>query len=1201
MHYTELVPADQGRLPTHIDRSCRPKGWRVAITIKCPFCGTSADIEDALLGKKLRCADKGCRKAFRVTPDGETLPVIERADRAAKPAGAADWAASPPPPVRAAGPAEADWLSAPPPVSGGGGYAAPPRRGAAPTVPEEADYQGDLTPGYAASGGDDELEETYEAQDGHYYSHYPTKSKKGKLIGFALIGVLTIGIAVGAFVFFKKTESNKAESELTAESFVNQNQWAKAKEAFGKLAQQFPNPADAKRYEFFQKWIEIQQDRENGSLEKLKNAESNLSSFFQNYKGEEIFREKGFRSKVWATSIALADASAKEADRSADPSFLTMAEKMLQMAGDCIGGEKDQAEAEKKQAEVQKLVATAQEAIAADQAAKKVQAELDKTNQARQPQGVERVQAAYAKALQEHPRLAQNAELAAKIDALKADEPKWVTYRALNQEAQKPKDDADAASLLVSPPIKAAPETVQAEGVVLAVARGAVYGLSAKNGEPRWAIRVGVDEQNLPARLPARRGQKDIALVLSQNEAKQTVLNAIDVNSGKQEWRRTLSAPCPAGPLLVGFRAYVPTLDGKLSVVNVADGKLVGEFSTGARLTVPLGYDRRNNVLYAPADAKRIFVFDLAKNRCADVIYTNHAAGLLRGAPIIAGHSRSGGAAGGASGDLSTFVIAEGAGIGGLKVRVFPVQASGKDYKPVDEFTLPGQSWFTPYFDGDTLGLITDKGYLAVFGVNRDTADVKPLTPIVEGLIPGMAPVGADASNLQPKARAQVAFVGLGEWWALADNKLVHVRVDPFRKQLVAAPALTVELGSPLHEATLSPDGKLVIVVSLSPDRRILATALDRVTGGVVWQRQLGLVPTQDSVSLGEETLTIDKSGALYLVKASQIPDKLDVPWLSVGDWPAGAVKGMTYARLLTPPGGRSAVCLVYNGLTQQVLLRRYDPARGVAERTYSLPSAPLGSAAVSDDGTVIIPCRDGFLHEFHVDQPTPGARFTWRAGEGASLSAPGHALLLSDKELLATDGLRKIQRWERMDGKTWARVAAGDLTLGSRIVTPILGLKDPSGQPAICLGDDTGKLTVLAVGNLPSSREWEVKGNITRGPFRLGESRLGCVVDGSKLYWFDLNGPDGESLTHDVAAAGDPEAGIVGQPQAVGEFILIPELSGKFTWLKAKTGENAGSAIQLVGSLVPASGAVPLGKHWSFAPLSDGTVLLIPQPGAKP
>jgi cellulose biosynthesis protein BcsQ len=47
------------------------------------------------------------------------------------------------------------------------------------------------------------------------------------------------------------------------------------------------------------------------------------------------------------------------------------------------------------------------------------------------------------------------------------------------------------------------------------------------------------------------------------------------------------------------------------------------------------------------------------------------------------------------------------------------------------------------------------------------------------------------------KARAQVAFVALGEWWVLADNKLFHVRLDPFRKKLVPAPALTVDLGSP--------------------------------------------------------------------------------------------------------------------------------------------------------------------------------------------------------------------------------------------------------------------------------------------------------------------------------------------------------------------------------------------------------------------
>ena len=118
MHYTEETQCEITGPNTD---PADPKGWRVAITIKCPFCGTSADIEEALLGKKLRCAEKNCRKAFRVTPDGQSLPVVERDKSRRSSAGlgsGADWASNPPPPVKT-GPDEGDWLSAPPPVSGG--------------------------------------------------------------------------------------------------------------------------------------------------------------------------------------------------------------------------------------------------------------------------------------------------------------------------------------------------------------------------------------------------------------------------------------------------------------------------------------------------------------------------------------------------------------------------------------------------------------------------------------------------------------------------------------------------------------------------------------------------------------------------------------------------------------------------------------------------------------------------------------------------------------------------------------------------------------------------------------------------------------------------------------------------------------------------------------------------------------------------
>lgn len=1161
----------------------------MAITIQCPFCGTPAEIEEALLGKKLRCANSSCRKAFRITPSGEALPVVER-DRSSR--GSADWASAPPP-VRG-GDGEADWMAAPPPVAGS--------RRAAPTVPDEGEeFQQAYAQPYAEGEYADEGEATYDTGQPYggadYYGTYPTRSKKGKFIGIGIVLLIALGIIGGAVFYFSQAQKNRASIEQEAEALLNRGDAGRAKDAFQKLSTEFPN--EAEKYKFFLSWIDVQQNVAPGPADKLKAAEASLLNFFETYKGSEAFREKNYRSKVWTAAVQLADLAATEADRSADPSMVAVAEKMIDLAKNTISSEKDQAEAEKKQSAAEEKLAQAKEAIATSNAAAQVDNEIAKVQRSRQPAGIERVQELYARNLRDHPRLAQDSELTGKLEALKAAEAGWVLFKAVNEEAEKPADEKEATSLLVTPPIKSAPANAAAEGVVLALARGTVYGLSAKDGKPRWAMRVGIDVQGLPARLPTRRGQKDLALILSQSQDNKTILNAIDVNTGKREWFRTLPAACPAGPVLVGFRAYVPTLDGKLSVVNIADGKLVGTYDTGARLTVPIGVDRQNNLLFVPADAKRIFVIDAAKNKCAGVIYTNHAAGSLRGAPVVAGTSRltpAGGSDDGAA--QGTFVLAEGTGMGGMKVRVFPTQAQAKEAKPLAEYALQGQSWFTPYHDGDQLGLVTDKGILAIYGVNRDTGDTAPLLPLVDQLIPGVVPPGTDSTNVQPKARAQVAFVGLGTWWVLVDNRLLHLRVDPFRKAIVPVPALTMDLGSPLHESTLSPDGRLVVVVSQSPDRRILASALDRVTGALVWQNQLGLVPTQDSVSLGNEVLTIDKSGALFLVDARQVPSQLEVPWLSIGDWPAGNVKGMTYARLLRTPNGKAAIALTYNSLTGQILLRRFEPGKGItAERAYSLSSPPHGTATCSDEGTVVIPCRDGNLREFNINSLAAAAVVgTWRDPTAAS-TTPGHALLLSNNELLATDGQRKLLRWERSDGKAWSQIQAAALSLPGRVVTPIASIVDGSNQPNAVVGDDTGKVYLLGVGNLPSQREWEAKGTITRGPFRIGPSSIGCVVDQKRLVWFDVNGADGQVLEFDAASGGDVEAGIVGQPQAIGDLLLIPELSGRFTWLNLKTGEPVGQPMQLVGSLVPASGAVPLGAGLSFAPLSDGTVMLVPLP----
>ena len=1146
------------------------------ITITCPLCGTEAEIESSLLGKKLRCASPECRKTFRVAPDGHTFPI--GGDVSDGPV-QADWMAQPPP---TSGPAEADWLSAPPPMSGGPASPMGEVVEYAPAMAAPA-YTGDApeSAGYYQQEAFEDSGSTYDPYG------YHKRSNKGKYIVLGIIFLCLIGTGIGAWYFISRVEGNKAKLEKQAEEFVIGGNFGQGKRAFEELSKQYPDPKDQTRYNFWLKWSDINLEANSGRPEGLKAARASLVDFYSNYKADPVFRERNFKSLIWNLAILIADRSADQATKSEDAELVATTESMLNLAKDTWGSEKDSNEAEKKQKNAEAKLAQAKEVVSSAETRKLLIKQFDQILDRREPQGADIALNLFDEKVKALPLLAKQEQLNRKLEEILTAEPGWITYRSVNQAANSQIQNAQGTSLLLCPPIKPAPTDAVDDGTcVLALAKGTLYGLSTATGEPRWAIRVGLDTQGLPARLPSRKGQPDIALVISVNERKQYMLNAVDVNNGKYLWQRNLSAASVTGAMLIGSRAYLPTMDGRLNVIDLANGRLLGYFELGYPLPYKPLHDAKHNRLYVPAESKRIFVIDLGKNQCVDILYTNHPSRGLRGEPVITD---------------SLIVLAEQAGVGAMKIRAFALQDKGKDIKPKVEKTIPGHAWFKPYFDGDMIGFLSDKGYLMLFGTNRGPTKDDPLMPITDAPLPIGVPPGAEPSTVEPSKATQIAYVNLNDWWMLVNDRLYIQRFDVYRKQMVSVSDATLELGSPIHMASVSQDNRFVILVTQTANR-VLATAMHRSSNKVYWQRQLGVTPAQEAVSMGNHVLTIDRSGAVFQVDARKIPANMDMPWLTLGDWPGMSIQGINYARLIPTPSGAAAIGLTHNPETDQLHVRRFEPGKGVTvERIFRLSSPPQGTPAVNDEGAIFIPCRDGNLREFHLNASnhTP-VTLTWR-DFSVALNTPGHVLFLSNKEIIATDGGRKLLRWERDDRRGWQRVSVADITLPARIVTPLLAMVDANNQPAVVVGDENGRLHMVATGGIPNQREWETRGTITRGPFRLQNSMVGCIVNGRQLVWFEASQPDAPIKAFPPQESSGSGMGIVGIPHVIGSIVLIPELSGRFLWLDLKQNRTFGQAFQLMVSLIPATGAVPLGQtDWAFAPLSDGTVLLLQAPGTS-
>ena len=157
-----------------------------------------------------------------------------------------------------------------------------------------------------------------------------------------------------------------------------------------------------------------------------------------------------------------------------------------------------------------------------------------------------------------------------------------------------------------------------------------------------------------------------------------------------------------------------------------------------------------------------------------------------------------------------------------------------------------------------------------------------------------------------------------------------------------------------------------------------------------------------------------------------------------------------------------------------------------------------------------------------------------------------------------------------------------------------------PGEKPRVCLAETSGKLGLYELqedGSLQEVRVWDFKGRVTNGPFlrtpKVNDKdqgqRIGCVVDHTRLVWLD---PNQDAPLWDRQC--DKGVAVVGQPQLVGQVLLVADQSGRFAGLDPKTGKAEENHKYTLRGMAAAASPVPFGPGLAFAPLSDGTVLLL-------
>jgi hypothetical protein len=748
--------------------------------------------------------------------------------------------------------------------------------------------------------------------------------------------------------------------------------------------------------------------------------------------------------------------------------------------------------------------------------------------------------------------------------------------------------DTDPGGLLVVPAVRpAAADEPPNDGIVIAIARGVLYGLSRRDGHARWAQRVGVDVTRLPVHVSARESSADLILVLSGGNQIVTARQSAD---GRPLWRQPLTAACTGQPVVVDGRVLVPTIDGLVHEIDLASGNRLGHYALGQALRLGAVRASGSNLIYVPADEFNIYVLDVARRRCVGILQTGHPAGSLRGLPIVVSAT----APTADAGPSDFLVICQEDGLEHVKFRAFrlPVERLIAESPSGAEPRLAGWCWFPPSFDGENISALTDQGASGVIGVNQPQNADPPLFAFVQ-------PSSTLAPPLSRVARSAVAHADADNLWLLCHGGLEYVRVGLGRRSglhQVSAWAHPTPVGEPLHEAHIGNRHSTLYVFTedlMTGDP--FASAVAGTTGQIRWRRRLGLQAGRDPLTVGANVLLADRSGGIVALDPTRRQD-IGGPWHTAAVAEASSPgKLIAGPHLIPAPDGSAAhelCCVTHEATAGQragvdLVLRTFKPGQSAfAEQRKQLPETLAGTPAVGPDA-MVLPLADGSLYRLSLLGEGRLTGVSWRAAD-APRGGAGNVLYVGPGAYITTDGSRTVVRWRWPGDGEPQEVARADLP-APVAAPPVLGpAASTDAEPLIFISDAGGSLSALNSTDLKVAGRWPLGGKISAGPYRLGET-VACVVDRDRLVWLDSR--DHQNL-REFRTQG---AAIVGQPRLVGDSILVADESGRVVTLDPVRGAPLGNPSDVPPGTSPAAAPVAFGPDNAFVPLTDGTVLLLP------
>lgn len=1199
------------------------------ITVYCPECQREYHLKPAMRGQLTRCTNPACRQVFEVReaegtapaggdPEaqrdeppaerfgfhgssqtgsvGELVPILpaeevgepsEPAEPPASASTAAPWRQPPPvrqrpaksapgtrrappetprpAPVELAPPAAPSWETAPPPVRHSTLAPAAPPAPAHPDAPPAPAPTSEPPPAQPLDASPPPApvnqEETPPApMTGAMIA--AARRRRARRIMMALVGLMIVAAASVIGLVLQSWAHSEEERYQAALGEFEQANYAKSAESFQRLAQDFPESPHGKEYRFFEEYSRsLQPAHELGADPRA--ALQGVLQFLDAHPSDPLL--EAHRPPAGAALAKVAEDLAAEAGQALKAPDLERAEQGLQEA------RRAQAEARKYGADEAK-VAEAIGKVRDDIARVERRRDLLQRLTALQPtpEDIHR-----GEQMAREAGFAEDPEVKSVLSGLRQKVLAKIGYTPADVTLGRRSGQAAPGLVVVTPVGKATPSQGTGEGVVFAIARGVLYALAAGDGSLLWVTRVGIDSTTLPVRVPATETTPALALVIS---AEPPAVSARNLLTGEERWHFPIPAPCLGRPVVVDGRAFVPTVAGRIYDIDVPGDQLRGWYEVGSRLTVGGAHPDGSPLLYFPADSLQVYVLDISQKKCVDILQTGHAAGSLRAEPIVAGMDAGSPAAAGEPARRGYLILNEADGLGGTRLRAFTLGAGpGAPPAAATELAVRGWSWFPPCCDGEKLALATDTGAFGLFGINQARNDDPPLFRFLPEDVT-LAVGGAG----RPQGRAQVVHAGENDFWLLVRGELSHWHLGldrPHGLRLAAGWKLAEPLGWPLHAGQVDQGcDNLIVVTRALEGSTCLATAVAAQAGRVQWQRRLGTVADADPLMVDGRVLTQDREGGLFLFDPAQDSPGKDQEWRSAGRLLAPPVTdaGGGPAFLLPGADDRSAVSIVSAANGTRLEVRWYRDGQ-VTAKTFT-PGQPLAGTPGAGADYLLLPLADGSLLRQGLDGTMRYG--SWRTPQATGPATAPHVVHLEPEKFLTTDGSRTLTRWAWPANQP-PRAEKTRLLPGRVAAAPLVL---PEG---ICVALAGGKVQLLKADTLQTQWEAPVEGEVTAGPYRLGDF-IACVVDHRQLVWLDP--ADGKPRKFPETPA---TAAVVGRPRLVDGVIMLADLRGKITGIDPQTGKASGPANPLPAGVAAAGTPVAFGPDRLLVPLSDGTAAL--------